>query len=64
MLCVCFFDSYCSGQTLYTYVRTNVREKFNMNKTILIAQQIAQVGLCFVTQIQMYVQDLKLRVIL
>ncbi|XP_056020508.1 kinase suppressor of Ras 2-like isoform X4 [Ostrea edulis] len=34
--------SYCSGQTLYTYVRTNVREKFNMNKTILIAQQIAQ----------------------
>nr|XP_022344962.1 kinase suppressor of Ras 2-like isoform X1 [Crassostrea virginica] len=34
--------SYCSGQTLYTYVRTNAREKFNMNKTIMIAQQIAQ----------------------
>ncbi|XP_061189617.1 kinase suppressor of Ras 2-like isoform X5 [Saccostrea echinata] len=34
--------SYCSGQTLYSYVRTNAREKFNMNKTILIAQQIAQ----------------------
>lgn len=34
--------SYCSGQTLYTYVRTNAREKFNMNKTIVIAQQIAQ----------------------
>uniref|UniRef100_K1RWN0 Kinase suppressor of Ras 1 n=1 Tax=Magallana gigas TaxID=29159 RepID=K1RWN0_MAGGI len=31
-----------SGQTLYTYVRTNAREKFNMNKTIMIAQQIAQ----------------------
>lgn len=39
-----FFSSYCSGQTLYTYVRTNAREKFNMNKTIMIAQQIAQVS--------------------
>ncbi|KAK3084281.1 hypothetical protein FSP39_010965 [Pinctada imbricata] len=33
--------SYCSGQTLYTHVRSN-REKLQMNKIILIAQQIAQ----------------------
>lgn len=33
--------SYCGGQTLYAYVRST-KEKFQMNKAILIASQIAQ----------------------
>ncbi|XP_063395832.1 kinase suppressor of Ras 2-like isoform X1 [Mytilus trossulus] len=33
--------SYCSGQTLYAYVRST-KEKVQMNKAILVASQIAQ----------------------
>lgn len=36
--------SLCKGNTLYTHIHLR-KDKFNMNKTTLIAQQISQVNL-------------------
>lgn len=42
--------SLCKGNTLYTHVHLR-RDKFNLNKTTLIAQQIAQGKLIFINNI-------------
>ncbi|OWF44894.1 kinase suppressor of Ras 2-like isoform X2 [Mizuhopecten yessoensis] len=47
--------SYCSGQTLFNYVR---KEKFQMNRTIIIASQILQ-GMGFLHARGIFHKDLK-----